>query len=326
MPIVKNGLISYWNYKQGYSNSKWSNIAPTNLGKYDLILTGPSLRENGVYLDGVDDGGISSTPFVTPTQMTIEGIFTTLSWGDSLKSASLIFGVTEMDDLIPFIVWLDYTSMNPNIAPGFIFLAQNSEGLPMSVAYDLTLNKKIYVQITLNNVTKVAKVWIGGILVGTVPSEIIHGETVTLQMGSTGIVPSGGAIISMMRLYNRILTDAELLQNYQNGDAVGLADTPPPSNPPSITSIIPSKQKISDEIDNNQSVITVRFDKNVVEYVARLNGTSYNTGTLVHQGGAVTANTNTQVIIDWNELVTEGQNRINIYGKDADGLWTPYTN
>lgn len=75
----------------------------------------------------------------------------------------------------------------------------------------------------------------------------------------------------------------------------------------------------------NQSTITVRFDSDVVEYVARLNGTDHLTGINVHQGGNAIANTNVQVIIDWNELSSEGANRINIYGKGLDGQWTPYS-
>ena len=91
---------------------------------------------------------------------------------------------------------------------------------------------------------------------------------------------------------------------------------------PIVTKLEASKLKISDEAGMNQSIITVRFDKDVTEYVARLNGSDYSTGTLVHQGLGVLANTDATVIIDWNELTREGENRINIYGKGIDGSWT----
>jgi hypothetical protein len=96
------------------------------------------------------------------------------------------------------------------------------------------------------------------------------------------------------------------------------------SGVPTVTSLVANKTKISDEPNVNQSIITVQFDSDVTQYVARLNGSDYNTGTLVHTGGAVAANTNASIIIDWNELSTEGQNRINIYGQNANG-WTAYT-
>lgn len=96
------------------------------------------------------------------------------------------------------------------------------------------------------------------------------------------------------------------------------------SSVPLVSSIVTNKSKISDETGMNQSVITFQFDKNVEQYVARLNGSNQDTGVLIDSGGAVLANTNIQITVDWNELASEGLNRINIYGKNASG-WTPYT-
>ena len=99
---------------------------------------------------------------------------------------------------------------------------------------------------------------------------------------------------------------------------------PTPSLPPTVLSVIASKLIISDELNMNQSIITVQFDKDVTQYVARLNGIDHNTGALVHDGGSVIFGENAEIVVDWNELSSEGENRINIYGKDANGLWTPY--
>jgi len=96
------------------------------------------------------------------------------------------------------------------------------------------------------------------------------------------------------------------------------------SGVPIVTALTTNRAKISDEPNVNQSVITVRFDTDVTQYVARLNGVDYATGTLVHTGGAVAANTDAQIIVDWNELTTEGSNRINVYGQNANG-WTVQT-
>jgi hypothetical protein len=93
---------------------------------------------------------------------------------------------------------------------------------------------------------------------------------------------------------------------------------------PIVSTITTNRTKISDEVGINQSIITVQFDTDVTQYVARLNGVDYNTGTLVHTGGAVAANTDAQVVVDWTELTTEGSNRINVYGQNANG-WTVLT-
>lgn len=90
---------------------------------------------------------------------------------------------------------------------------------------------------------------------------------------------------------------------------------------PMVKSIIIDRIRISDEPGVNRSIITVQFDQDVTEYVARLDGVDYSTGILVHQGGMVSANTDAQVIIDWDELTNEGMNKINIYGKSVNG-WT----
>lgn len=93
---------------------------------------------------------------------------------------------------------------------------------------------------------------------------------------------------------------------------------------PIVSILSVSNYTISDELGANQSIIIITFDKDVTQYVAMLNGVDHTTGTLIHSGGALTAGIQGQVIIDWNELTTEGQNRINIYGQGADGSWTKY--
>ena len=98
----------------------------------------------------------------------------------------------------------------------------------------------------------------------------------------------------------------------------------PKTNPvPKVIKLETNRPKISDEVGMNQSIITVRFDTDVKEYVARLNGSDATTGVLVHSGGAVKANTDAEIIVDWNELGSEGSNRINVYGLNDYG-WTEY--
>jgi lysozyme len=131
--------------------------------------------------------------------------------------------------------------------------------------------------------------------------------------------------------------------------------TPPTTNPPNIQSITVDHTKISHQISSN---VTFSFDKDVKEYRLNINGASYSTGTIIASGGSIvsggltvgslatmtvssvsgntvaylkgTANpivsgSAITVTIDWSEMLQEGDNRINIYGRSqADDSWTPY--
>jgi hypothetical protein len=83
-----------------------------------------------------------------------------------------------------------------------------------------------------------------------------------------------------------------------------------------------SRTKISDEEGMNQSIIKVKFDRSVQAYKAMLNGVSHSTGVIVHNGSYALTNEVVDIIIDWNELSSEGENKINIYGQSGDGTWT----
>jgi hypothetical protein len=96
------------------------------------------------------------------------------------------------------------------------------------------------------------------------------------------------------------------------------------SSYPVCTIISTSKTKISDEANMNQSIITFKFDKDVIQWIAKLNGNDQTTGTTVDSGTTLNANTNATCTVDWNEGLSEGINRINIYGKASDGTWTVY--
>lgn len=112
---------------------------------------------------------------------------------------------------------------------------------------------------------------------------------------------------------------------------------------PTIKSI--SKTKISDEPGMNVSLVTVTFDVPIQAYTFNLLGISQDTGTVVDSNSryirdiksqsvsnvklrtvrdirAIEANTDIVATIDWNELYQEGENRINVYGKDLEGNWT----
>jgi hypothetical protein len=81
---------------------------------------------------------------------------------------------------------------------------------------------------------------------------------------------------------------------------------------------------LSDETNMDRATITFKFDQDVTEWRVRTVGTDPETGILADSGGAVSAGTEITAEVDWTELYGEGQNRVNIYGKNASGQWTPY--
>jgi GH25 family lysozyme M1 (1,4-beta-N-acetylmuramidase) len=118
---------------------------------------------------------------------------------------------------------------------------------------------------------------------------------------------------------------------------------------PKVTIISVSQDKISNVDGMDKAYITFSFDVDTNKFTVNVNGVSHDTGIVAHEGGGKTViemadttvldlsvNTVQQISIivagmeivaevDWKELYGEGQNRVNIYGRNKDGIWTPYT-
>ena len=117
---------------------------------------------------------------------------------------------------------------------------------------------------------------------------------------------------------------------------------------PIITSINVDKPILSDEEGFNIGSVNFTFDQDTVAYSVKCLGTSYNTGTNVEEGDKsistqatnyTVAEANTisvkefavfpaETLISaeliYTELYQEGANRINVYGKSIDGIWSTY--
>lgn len=116
---------------------------------------------------------------------------------------------------------------------------------------------------------------------------------------------------------------------------------------PNVTIVNLQLTKLSDEIGFQQSDVTFSFDKPVLAYSVRCNGTSHDTGIVVGEDNKYVISQSTLTIaeasiisvrdfrlydtgleitetIDYTELYSEGSNRINFYGKSENGNWTIY--
>lgn len=312
--IVTDSLMAYWNTKQGVTGSVWANIAPATIGSLNGSIQGATLQKDGMYFDGVDDKIAFNSRLLTNPEYTFEFWFKPESNG---FTTSYIFSNGLADRSF------SYRNSNGVIQYNYSNLTSSP----------LTLSQFSHVVIVLKTIedTKYAETFINGVSSGLVVQRYIGGVSeLDFSTWSFGGHPSSNSNtlkghLESIKIYNKPLTQSEIIQNLNAGRDIGLSNNIPPATP-TVIYISTDNPKISDETNKNQSNITVKFDVDIIEYVARLNGTSHDTGVLVHQGGAVPANTNAQVIIDWNELTTEGNNRINVYGKSSGGLWTAYEN
>lgn len=98
----------------------------------------------------------------------------------------------------------------------------------------------------------------------------------------------------------------------------------PATNPPEVTHLIANNYKVSQIVGADISTLEFSFDQDIVQWRAVLLGTSHDTGTVLDSGGEVSKNNKVFSVIYGNDLHQEGNNRINIYGKNTNGDWTLY--
>lgn len=302
--IVTDGLVGYWHYKQGVNSNQWENIAPDTKGSYNGQINGAVLQNDGMYFDGVDDSVVFPNLGIVNKSFTLE----VRGYYSGKNGYLVIDGFTHR---------IGFFTNN------IIQSLMGGGGFTNSPANTITIGNWYHLTYRYNYKIKVEELFVNGNRVASRSNATTTNLNVSLCMSYTSVnATKYNGLIPYLRVYDRELSDMEISQNYTVGTDVGLENQ---TNHPVITKLVVDKEKISDEETMNQSIITVQFDKDVSEYVARLNGSDYSTGALVHQGGAVSANTDAQAIIDWDELSSEGANRINIYGKGENGQWTPYT-
>lgn len=71
------------------------------------------------------------------------------------------------------------------------------------------------------------------------------------------------------------------------------------------------------------STLVFVFDTKVTSWVVCAGGTAPFFGTVLAKGMGCSTNESITITINWSDL-TEGSNRINIYGLNLSGEWTPY--
>lgn len=98
-----------------------------------------------------------------------------------------------------------------------------------------------------------------------------------------------------------------------------------PQSPPIVSVVEVDRLKISNEEGMDLATAIIKFDVDVDEYKVNVLGVSHDTGnTIIYETDGVPANMEIEIYIHWTNLYQEGENRINIYGKNNAG-WTTYS-
>lgn len=312
--ITTNGLIGYWHYKQGVSGGIWNNIAPDTEGSYNGVINGAIVQANGMYFDGIDDYIEINGNFPLVNQSTYELIVKDIGdQGDIGENHFALFRDNTKNNFLYYI----------NNSGKYRWRVGSDGGNAFATVTGMTPTGHIIIT-TNGNTTNIYQD--GKLLITTssVPIYYPNGTAVTLRIGrDIGLArPIKGEIVAF-RLYDRALTPQEITKNFDNGTKVGL-DEPSTSEPPKVTIISQSRTTLSPVPPMDKATLKFKFDQDVTDWAVMVLGSDYSTGTMAGNGKNVAKDTEISVDILHSMLYQEGDNRINIYGKNKDGLWTPY--
>ncbi|AYP68275.1 hypothetical protein PQE75_gp204 [Bacillus phage vB_BcoS-136] len=316
--IVTDGLVGYWHYKQGLDGGLWKNISPNTEGKYDGLLNGVTLTSKGVYFDGVDDFVLLQTDF-TFIPYSIEFIID--------KSEQ-----TGSQDTLIYLNSSETVKSALSISSDELHQRRigSSTGTINSI---FTIEKNKDIHIVLSNPTGSSiNYYKDGVKFSR------SGSVSSAPISSNGLIEIGKrefnglnwdyfhGHIKAIRIYNRQLSDEEVLKNYSVGEEIGL-----PINEKILPPIVNVESSNFYKISNNQSmdsaIVSFSFNQDVEEYKLNLLGVSHDTGTnIVLEFGSYNKDVTIIQAIYYDNILQEGENRINIYGKNKDGIWTPYDN
>lgn len=306
MGIVTDGLVGYWHQTQGFNGSTWSNIAPES-NEYTAQVNGAISQSKGIYFDGSDDLlTLVKNNTLNISEYTLEFYVTTENTQANGGLFEYTYGTGFYDrDYVNF----QYSSL-------YMRSGNSTSGTISNVFYSTPVSE---FRITIIRRTNEILFLFGD----ATPFKITH--PAVNDFGDFKIMNGKGSFLKgylhSVKLYHRALTDTEVTQNYENGISLGL-ESSPSSDIPIVTVLNQDRFTISQTFDI--AIVKFKFDTDVDEWTVRCTGTSPDTGILCDSGGSVTAGTEILATIDYTELYQEGQNRINIYGKNSNGEWTPY--
>lgn len=203
--IITNGLVAYWNSKQGINGSTWNNIAPVTLGQYNGTVNGATLQIDGFYFDGTNDTiNISGTLPYSGT--------TTIDCWLKVPSVNYQGNVFGSDN---YTYWLGFQT--PGGQPYY-------DTVGFTPTYNMPANTLTHIVIT-NDVSSVVSLYINGAFISSsvaVPFPYYDSGIFTIGNATGNTTSYFNGTISSLKIYNKILTPSEIAQNYSVGKEVGL--------------------------------------------------------------------------------------------------------
>ncbi|AGR47108.1 hypothetical protein SHANETTE_219 [Bacillus phage Shanette] len=309
MGIITEGLIGYWNAQKDCTPTLWKNIAPATVGTMDGVPTGGDLVVEG-------DGVVNIAPkYVTVTGVNLSSGQSTMEiWisprrpEDTTKMTAIMFGT------------------------GFEMLAMVKQGTTFSALAAITRPVQYNGEILIEGKTQLVAVSSGGVV-----DVYMNGNKITtlsgvgnfvrtsynLYIGASFLSGSAGqqfdGKIHLARMYNKALTPAQVMENYNASSDIGLTN---PAPLVTITNI--TRTTVSKKLGVDKATVTFKFDKDVQKYEFRAGGMAAGQGVLLASGTSKSANELITTDLYYSDQLLEGLNKISIYGQDMAGNWTPY--
>jgi len=223
MAIVQNGLVAYYNSNEGVSGNTWENIAPETEGNYNLTVNGAIWSEDGFQFDGVDDHCLTTEnidPFGSNEEFTFTGWCLNDGGGNNLHGFISMLEQSSSSGRVPkngtLYRWLD--------GYGLEYINVNGSQEWYEPSEDLIFDELIHLTMTYDGTT--FRFYQNGQFSGEyTPSPTIYLAPERLSIGRWGVEHDNyywSGIIQSAMIYDRALTEQEIVQNYENGTSVGL--------------------------------------------------------------------------------------------------------
>lgn len=224
LSVVTNGLVGYWNSKQGVTSTQWTDLSATSV---NLTRFGGSTTvdpDNGIYLDGVDDYAYAPPAY---------------NYGMTGTQAFTLETAIYITDAIDSFHGLLKSDGTPNTGDGAYWTLYGAELYyvttlwgSITTGYTVPLNQLVFLTFRFDPVKSPSNqdFILNGVFQRSFGNANAAAKPVLTANATIGLASSSGFFkgnIAFIRIYNRALTDAEILQNYNNGTAVGLG-TPTP--------------------------------------------------------------------------------------------------
>ena len=203
--IVKNGLV-LWLDGKDFTNSPPTGLLRDKSGNGNnatpigmaYTTTSGSDNNGGIAFDGVDDIMISNLAMSQNSytiQLKVKCLYHTMWKG--IISLVDVAGINRIATL--------YYDQNAGVLS---FTTNNN----MNLSFAYILNTVMDITLVFNGTTK--KVFINGIQVASISGNVFTSSIGKVCLGNSNITEFSKSICYSAKVYNRALTNAEILQNY----------------------------------------------------------------------------------------------------------------